>query len=210
MTTTTTETTTIPHVRLLQLTEEIQAFLDWLRPYAPRHICEIGSADGGTAILFCHLARGLVISVDLPDGYGGGVSREACDQRTAMLAAMNPQYRAVLGDSHDPETRERVAALLQGEPLDLLFIDGDHTYAGVTQDLAMYGPLVKPGGFIAFHDINDTDVHRQFGCEVHRLWQELPGGKKEFNVHGKWGGIGVVQVSRPTETGAAWQRQVSA
>ena len=204
-------TTTTPGVAiaLLQVKEEIEAFIDFLRPHTPRRVLEIGAAQGGTAIMFCALAPDLVISVDLPGGYGGGISAEACEARTKTVTDLYPHYRAVLGDSHDPETRDRVLALLGGHPVDVLFIDGDHSYAGVTQDLAMYGPLVKPGGFIAFHDINDTEVHREFGCEVHRLWQELPGGKREFNVHGRWGGIGVVQVSRPTESRAEWRRSVA-
>ena len=146
-----------------------------------------------------------MISVDLPGGYGGGIAPEACEARTKMLADMHPHYYAVLGDSHDPAARELVLDALAGEPVDLLFIDGDHSYAGVSEDLAMYGPLVKPGGFIAFHDINDTETHRSLGCEVAKLWQELPGGKREFNVHGKWGGIGVVQVVAP-DAGQKWQR----
>jgi len=36
--------------------------------------------------------------------------------------------------------------------IDLLFIDGDHRYEGVLRDFTMWSPLIKPGGFIAFHD----------------------------------------------------------
>jgi hypothetical protein len=33
-----------------------------------------------------------------------------------------------------------------------LFIDGDHSYVGVKNDINLYAPRVVPGGFIAFHD----------------------------------------------------------
>jgi cephalosporin hydroxylase len=56
-------------------------------------------------------------------------------------------------DSHEPQTIARISELLEGMPLDLLFIDGDHTYEGVCRDFQMYGPLVANGGMIAFHDI---------------------------------------------------------
>ncbi len=36
--------------------------------------------------------------------------------------------------------------------LGLLFIDGDHTYDGVTKDLLNYTPYVEVGGFILIHD----------------------------------------------------------
>lgn len=43
--------------------------------------------------------------------------------------------------------------------VDLVFIDGDHTYAGVQADLEAYLPLVRPGGLIAGHDFNDVPRH---------------------------------------------------
>ena len=53
----------------------------------------------------------------------------------------------------DPQTVAEVRELLGGEPLDFLFIDGDHSYDGVRQDYESYAPLVRPGGLIGFHDI---------------------------------------------------------
>jgi predicted O-methyltransferase YrrM len=58
---------------------------------------------------------------------------------------------------------------LAGRPIDFLFIDGDHTYAGVKRDFEMYGALVAPGGLIAFHDIRTTGRER----EVSEYWKEL-------------------------------------
>jgi len=33
-----------------------------------------------------------------------------------------------------------------------LFVDGDHSYCGVEQDIAKYIPCMKPGGIVVFHD----------------------------------------------------------
>ena len=38
------------------------------------------------------------------------------------------------------------------EPIDLLFIDGDHSYEGVKQDFTNYTKYVKSGGFILIDD----------------------------------------------------------
>lgn len=37
-------------------------------------------------------------------------------------------------------------------PLDLVFLDGDHSEEAVGAELDMIGPWVRPGGVIAFHD----------------------------------------------------------
>lgn len=39
-----------------------------------------------------------------------------------------------------------------GGALDLLFIDGDHSYAGCKADIDAWFPHIAPGGIIAFHD----------------------------------------------------------
>jgi predicted O-methyltransferase YrrM len=174
---------------------EIEAFARWLALRQPHHVVEIGTLHGGTSHLWHALASGLVVSVDLPAGrFGGadhGLDEDRCERRNAEIAATCPRFRGVLGDSHQEATRAAVQALLGDSPVDLLFIDGDHTYEGVRADLEMYRGLVRPGGVIAFHDILDTDVHRQAGCQVDRLWAELPGPKAVFSVSGPWGGIGV-------------------
>jgi len=40
---------------------------------------------------------------------------------------------------------------VQGE-LDLLFIDGDHSYEGCARDVMQYVPFVRPGGYFILHD----------------------------------------------------------
>jgi hypothetical protein len=52
----------------------------------------------------------------------------------------------------------------------------------------------RRGGYIAFHDIKDSDFHRSQNVGVARLWGELPGRKIEFNAGLHLAGIGLLQV----------------
>src|SRR6266550_614904 len=83
-------------------------------------IFEIGSFDGGTLWAWQQICP-TVVGVDLPPP-----GHEA----TVRLNTLGCPI--VLGDSHDPETVERLKAELNGlpgdGPVDMLFIDGDHTY----------------------------------------------------------------------------------
>ena len=45
--------------------------------------------------------------------------------------------------------------ILDGDKIDILFIDGDHSYDGIVEDFNNYVDFVNDGGFIVFDDYND-------------------------------------------------------
>ena len=49
-------------------------------------------------------------------------------------------------------SRLRSNAVIMREPIDLILIDGDHSYQGVTDDLNHFMPLVRREGYALFHD----------------------------------------------------------
>tara|TARA_A100001391_G_scaffold202754_2_gene193194 strand:+ start:755 stop:1267 length:513 start_codon:yes stop_codon:yes gene_type:complete len=49
------------------------------------------------------------------------------------------------------------------ENLDLVFIDGDHSYEGAKSDAVRFSPLVRVGGLLMFHDSDRTEVARVIG-----------------------------------------------
>ena len=69
-------------------------------------------------------------------------------------------------------------------PIDLLFINTDHTAEQVTAELALFGPLVRPGGLIFFDDI-------RINPGMSAWWDGLEEDKLELlDMH--WTGFGVV------------------
>lgn len=76
----------------------------------------------------------------------------------------------ILGPSHYPYTLEMLQTRLKGRLIDLLFIDGDHTYAGIKADYDTYGPLTKY--IIAIHDINHP-FSLKLPEETMRFWNEI-------------------------------------
>jgi predicted O-methyltransferase YrrM len=68
------------------------------------------------------------------------------------------------------------------EPLELLFIDGDHSYEGAKADYERWRAFVRPGGHLLFHDAVDTGGYGNVYPGVARLmgeigegWQRQPG-----------------------------------
>ena len=143
-----------------QKAAEIGGLLKLLSEMQPQRLCEIGAYNGGTLALFARIAApsARLLSLDLHYPW-----QLRCAY--ANLARAHQRITCIRGDSHSPETQHKVAAWLDGEMLDFLFIDGDHSLRGVTLDYEMYGPFVRPGGIIAFHDIV-PDFHTRFGIKT--------------------------------------------
>jgi predicted O-methyltransferase YrrM len=130
---------------------------------------EIGSWQGKSSVC---IARGLLgknrprlFCIDPFDASGDGESTGAYGERAGRLdrglrRAFEDNVRAV-GVQHVVEVRQGTshehAQRWQGA-VDLLFLDGDHSYAAVKQDFADWAPRLRPGGLLAMHDVVH-DVH---------------------------------------------------
>ena len=181
-----------------QKPDELQSLIELLESREkPYNVLEIGTMAGGTLWLWCQLAHphAFVLSVDLPGGgFGGGYAPEAIPK--LLTYSTHQQWIQLFrGDSHNPQMFKSVKRFLRGKKLDLLFIDGDHTLEGVTQDWEMYSPLVADGGLVVFHDIVEHTAMPT--CQVKPLWDELKTQYRheEFcSPDGGWGGIGVIHI----------------
>jgi len=59
-------------------------------------------------------------------------------------------------------------------PIDLLFIDGDHSAAGLKGDWENWTPKVEKGGLVFVHDINDPIVAETlFGLVHDYSWEQV-------------------------------------
>jgi hypothetical protein len=61
------------------------------------------------------------------------------------------------------------------EPLEVLFIDGDHSYDGARADYDRWGAFVRPGGHMLFHDAVDSGGYGNHYPGVARVVSEIGG-----------------------------------
>lgn len=177
-----------------QIPEEIWPFAEWLWNRRPHNVLEIGVRHGGTSALWHGLCTGTVVGVDWEGR--DSLGKLHTPQKHADLIHSYPRFRSVIGDSIFPSTISAVDTAVCWCPIDFIFLDGDHSYEGVSADFTNYRPLLSAGGCIAFHDIVDTLTTRNAGQGVFRFWNEMkaryPDNWKEFCVNGEWGGLGAV------------------
>jgi cephalosporin hydroxylase len=133
---------------LQQVPDEIAPVLDLLKEklnpdgVTPILVLEIGSAAGGTVALI-HRVIGIEAAVLVDDNAHG-----RAHMRPDVLCDV--PATEIVGDSSDDNVASQVADA--GFDFDLLHIDGDHSYDGASADFEKYGALVRPGGFVMFHD----------------------------------------------------------
>ena len=152
-----------------QRREEILTFLERVEAIRPRAVLEIGTSAGGTLYLLTRVAAedAVIVYVDLAVPWFSARAR-------SRLARAGQRVVGIGADSGDAATQRRVIEALGGRPLDVLFIDGDHSYDGVRRDFELYAPLVRAGGIIGLHDVNrDDDAAHAVSGEVPRFWSEL-------------------------------------
>jgi predicted O-methyltransferase YrrM len=171
-----------------QIPDEIAPFLERVRAERPERVLEIGTDKGGTLFLLSWASAPLarLLSVDIRDH--GRLRRRLY----RSFGRRGQRIDVLCADSQLEETREAVEGWFGGQPIDLLFIDGDHAYESVKRDFELYTPLVRPGGTIALHDI----VEGPAGTvgDVPRFWREARSSLRDVvEVVHSWeqGGYGI-------------------
>jgi hypothetical protein len=164
------------------------ALMDMLRPCS---FVELGTFNGDSYCAFCQA----VATLGLP------TKCVAIDtwQGDAQAGSYGPEVLANLRRAHDPvyghfsglmqRTFDEAAPLFQNGRIDLLHVDGLHTYDAVKHDYETWLPKMSSSGVILFHDvaINSSD----FG--VGRLWQEITPGRPHMHFEHSCG-LGVLVV----------------
>ncbi len=146
----------------------------------PEVCVEIGSARGKSAC-FIGLAlrrngRGKLYAID-PHSPTNWNDTESVDTFAVITdhIAKRPESRTAWRSCARPRRRRLGSASTQ--PVDLLFIDGDHSYEGVKADWELFVPLVKPFGVVIFHDtlweLSPESKHSREDMGVPRFVDEL-------------------------------------
>ena len=74
-----------------------------------------------------------------------------------------------------------------------IYIDGDHSYAGVKQDYQLFWPKLEKNGIMLFHDVMAHGQLDQGEFGVWQLWQELKNRHQIILPFPKESGLGIIQ-----------------
>ena len=119
---------------------------------APERIVEIGSYCGGSTVVIATAARrrNRAVQVFAIDPFQSDGSHYLAGYE--RLFDGNVAEWGVVDTITKVRTTSVAASIGWKEPIDFLFVDGDHEYEAVLADIRAFVPFVRDGGIVAFHD----------------------------------------------------------
>jgi Methyltransferase domain len=147
-------------------------FAFWLvEALRPSVVVELGVQSGNSYCAFLQGIQSLALVAQCygidhwrgdehSDHYGDDVYAELCSYHDPLYGTFSTLIRA---------TFEEALPYFADRSIDLLHIDGFHTYEAVAKDFSDWLPKLSARAVVLFHDINVRE--REFG--VWRFWEEI-------------------------------------
>jgi len=159
----------------------------------PRRYVELGTYFGMSFFSACYGARTLGLSVEAVaidswkgDEYSGYYDEDIFEQFVTLLREQNFREAYFIRSLFDEALR-----CFANSSIDLLHIDGNHSYECVKADFESWLSKMSDRGVILLHDT----MVKSDGFEVWKLWQELEELYPTFNLMHTHG-LGIVYVGR--------------
>ena len=129
--------------------EEVEAMKSMLLSIPPESICvNIGAGVGTSGLIFmeCPNVKSLyTVDITCGDSPLGGLGNERITFGQSGYGN-DPRWHQICGDSTE------VGEIWNNGPVDVCFIDGDHSYEHCSSDIMAWLPHIKKGGIICLHD----------------------------------------------------------
>lgn len=159
---------------LQQIPDEYANLLDFLRSHSIRSYLELGVGNGGSFFTDCIFIGADCKKFHAVDniGYAGTHIQQTEEKimgKVNLVSNLFPESEVKFFNSTTDNFFEN-----NTEKYDCIFIDADHSYAGVKKDYENALRYINEGGVIIFHDIGNT------GTGVARCWNEIKGRASSY------------------------------
>lgn len=151
-----------------QISEKQKKFLQYLcHSNSPSKILEIGSWVGESTSVFAEYAKEYNSTLYCVDWFKGNPGTEIGE--TAKSADIFGIFRNNLSELGLMDyvhplvmTSKEAAAIVADETFDLIFIDADHTYKNIRNDIDLWFSKVRKDGIFCGHDCEAKEYDERF------------------------------------------------
>lgn len=152
---------------IIQIPEDIVRFQEIIFRLKPNKIVETGIAHGGTAILFASILdqinnKGKVLAID--------IKIKKKNFKAIKNHSLYKHIKLFEGSSTDSSIFRKVKKNIRPNDKVFVFLDSDHTYEHVYNELILYSKIVSKNSYIVVCD------------GVMKLVNDTPKGKKYWNI----------------------------
>lgn len=148
-------------------------FAKWLVEFMdPVVIIDLGVDYGYSTFCFAEGNKGIVFGVDSFEGDQHTGFRNTYDELMENIKWVK-KYHSIDNIEIIKSSFDEVAKNISIISVDILHIDGLHTYEAVKHDYETWSPKLSENSVVLFHDIESFEGVKKF-------WNELPGHKYEF------------------------------
>ena len=109
---------------------------------------ELGAFKGRTTVAMASTAK----RVHTIDTFNAGEDGQEQKNRTTTLNEFKENISGYKNIKYYVGDRKEYIDKFKLKYFDLIFVDSDHTYKSVKEDIQLCLPRLKPGGMIVFHD----------------------------------------------------------
>lgn len=179
-------------------------FAAWLiKEVRPKIFVELGTHSGNSYFSFCQSvvesgipSKCFAVDTWQGDEHAGRYNEDIFNKVNAYHQERYAEFSRLLRTTFDD-----AVTYFSDESIELLHIDGLHTYEAVRHDFDTWLPKLAAGAVVMFHDVNVRE--RNFG--VWKLWEELqaryPNNVEFVHSHG----LGVLQLNNaPDDKKLEW------
>lgn len=129
------------------------------------NIVEVGSYCGASGEIIARTFSNSTLNcVDPWEKYVEDGSTYDLNRQELELKEAESIFDMVMSNNHNIRKNKmssiQYASLLEDNSVDFIYIDGNHSYSSVIEDLKIWSKKIKHNGIIAGHDFNWTQVNK--------------------------------------------------
>jgi hypothetical protein len=156
----------------------------------PKRLVELGSGWGVSYCAFCQAVKELRLATQCHaiDTWQGDRHAGNCGQNVLDDLKQHHDHLYSLFSHLIQASFDEACELFENDSIDLLHIDGGHSYEAVKHDFETWLPKLTPSSVVLFHD---TEVRDRETFGVWRFWDEIKETYPHFEFYHSYG-LGVL------------------